>query len=78
MGTHVLVETDGEAFQITSWPPTAELFDAEYEFRTFIQTVHPDAESALFGQSAGIWEFTASSGNLHMLYLDEYLAFRSG
>jgi hypothetical protein len=46
----------------------------EYDLRSWVLAVHPDTVGDMLGQSAGIWECTEASGNLHMAYLDEYLA----
>ena len=74
--TRVIVEIlEDSRFRIASWPPTRQLFEAEYDYRVWVQSVHPHAEAAMFGQSAAIWEFTEASGHLHMLYLSDYLSY---
>lgn len=65
-------------FQITGWPPTVEMWDAEYSLRSWIRSTYPELVEPMFGPSAGIFLFTEESAQLHMDVLDEYLADRDG
>lgn len=77
--TRVIVDSplDG-TFQVASWPPSEEMWNAEYELLQWISDVAPELEEPMFGQSGWIFEFTAESARLHMEVLEEFLADRDG
>ena len=62
---------------VYSWPPTAEISREETAFRNWIRDHHPDDEIRMFGAVLGLYMFGTESGELHMQYLDEYLAYRA-
>ncbi len=71
----VSVRPDG-TFGVMSWPPPEGLVAAEVELRTWIRETHPEEEDRMFGSILGVLKFTEEAGELHMEYLDEYMAYR--
>ena len=71
----IRVDQDG-TFDVQSWPPPLGLTPIEAEMRLWIQETHPEVEDRMFGSDYSDIRFSREAGELHMEYLDEYLAYR--
>ena len=73
----VRVETDG-TFDVLAWPDPDGLVGIESDMRKWIKATHPQLEDRMFDSNgyAGVLRFSEESGELHMEYLAEYLAYR--
>ena len=72
----VQVVEDG-GFDVAAWPAPRGLVDAEIEMRAWIREAHPELEDRMFGTDhAGVVKFSKEAGELHALYLDEFLTAR--
>lgn len=58
------------------WPSTAEMRDAEADFRRWAEEAHPELADVMFDNSVERVVFTEESGRTRMALLDEYLAAR--
>jgi hypothetical protein len=68
------VDTDGVLTKISSTAPPGTL-QAERDFREWIRATHPEDEDRMFGNDAEVFRYGKESAELHMQYLDEYLAY---
>lgn len=66
------VDTDGVLTEISS-PPAPGVKQAESDFREWIRATHPEDEDRMFDRAEV--RFSKESAELHMQYLDEYLAY---
>jgi hypothetical protein len=71
----IRVDNDG-TFNLQSWPPPLGLTTIEAEMRLWIKETHPEVEDRMFGSDYADIRFSREAGELHMEYLDEYLAYR--
>lgn len=73
----VQVDVDG-VFDVLSWPEPPGLLSVDRDMRTWIQATHPELVNRMFDSAGygGVLRFSREAGELHMEYLDEYLAYR--
>lgn len=77
--TIVRVQVDQEGvFAVLSWPDPPGLLSVDKDMRTWIQATHPELEDRMFDSTGygGVLRFSREAGELHMKYLNEYLAYR--
>jgi hypothetical protein len=67
---------EGNVLNVETWPPSMDVTAGERAFRTWIRETHPELEDRMFGEVLGMFKFTTEAGELHMQYLEEYLASR--
>ena len=71
-----VVDSNG-SLVMTAWPDPPGVVDVERDMREWIRLEHPELESEMFGfDFANVVKFDKTAGELHMEYLDEYLAYR--
>ncbi len=71
-----LVDTEGVLTPSFASAPPGEI-QAEVDFREWIRATYPDDEDRMFGNDAAeVYRFSKESAELHMQYLDEYLAYK--
>ena len=70
------VDTEGVMTPSFGGAPPGET-QAEHDFREWIRATHPADEDRMFGNDAeGVYKFNKESAELHMQYLDEYVAYK--
>jgi len=71
-----VVDSSG-SLVMSAWPAPQGVLDVERDMREWIRLEHPELESEMFGfDYAGVVKFDKTAGELHMQYLDDYLAYR--
>jgi hypothetical protein len=71
------VDTEGVMRPSFASAPPGEI-QAEVDFREWIRATHPADEDRMFGgDAAEVYRFSKESAELHMQYLDEYLAYKA-
>jgi hypothetical protein len=73
----VRIDDDYATFDVMTWELAEGLAGVEFDMRDWIRETHPEIANRMFGWGVlDLVRFNQEAGQLHMQYLDEYLAYR--